>query len=117
MDLKTELFFYLATNGVRDLGREGLIDLFLVVVDGHMRRLVVLNIDKHLNRVIECKEEIVQLIEPLFVSNYALKDGRYKGATPVEESAACGLAHVPLPVGDHVNLPGKEVKLAYITLS
>jgi hypothetical protein len=46
MDLETQFFLDFTTHWVSYLVVEGLVDLFLVVIDSDMRRLKVLDVDK-----------------------------------------------------------------------
>jgi hypothetical protein len=111
MNLKSELFFDHFAHWCSDLVRKCLIYLFLVVVNCDMWRLQVLNVDQHLKRVTQSHCKKVQLIKSHLIFSDTLEQSWEQGSVPVEESAASGLANIPLPVGDDVDLPGKEVEI------
>lgn len=110
MNLEAKLFLNSLAYGSSDFFRKSLEDLLFVVINSNMGRLQMLNIDQHLKWICQCYSEEVQLVQSHLVSIDALEKGGEQRSVPVKESASGRLAHIPLPIGYNIDLPGEEVK-------
>jgi hypothetical protein len=105
MDLETQLLFNTLANFHCNVLIKLLIDFSFVVVNSNKRRFMMLYVDHHFERVTHSHSQIVELIQVLLILKYILEIDGVEVSLPVQESASCGLVHVPLPVGNNINLP------------
>lgn len=76
MDLYSHFLFNLSANRLDDLVTEGLVDLFLIVVNCNVGFRKVLDVPEHVQWVIECHQEIVELVWSFGVGQNHFKDIR-----------------------------------------
>lgn len=57
---------------------------------------------EHIYRIFDSHQEVIHLVEFVFVLDHFLHEVGVEASLPVEEAAAGGLAHVLFPVGDQV---------------
>ncbi len=69
MDLVAKLVLSQLANGSDHGLSECVIDLFLVVVDCYLCVLQVLDVVQHVQRVPQCHQEVIHLVETLTVRN------------------------------------------------
>lgn len=105
MDLESEFLLYLSANGSDYVGSECRVDLLLVVVNGRLGGVQMLDVDQHVEWVVQCHEEVVQLVQSVLVGCYLLEEDGEQRAVPIQESASGGFSDIPLPVGDDVDHP------------
>jgi len=110
MNLEAKLFLNSLAYGSSNFFRKGLEDLLFVVINSNMGRLQMLNIDQHLKRICQRYSKEIQLVQSHLVFIDALEKGGEQRSVPVKEPASGRLAHIPLPVGYNIDLPGVEVK-------
>jgi hypothetical protein len=110
MNLEAKLFLNSLAYGSSNFFRKGLEDLLFVVIDGNMGRLQMFNIDQHLKWICQCYSEEIQLVQSHLIFIDALEKRGEQRSVPVKESASGRLAHIPLPIGYNIDLPGEEVK-------
>lgn len=65
MDLNPDFFLYFPADWLDYFIAKSFEYLFLVILDSNVRLSKVLDIPEHLQRVVECHQEIVELIWPL----------------------------------------------------
>jgi hypothetical protein len=70
----------------------------------------MLNIDQHLKWICQCYSEEIQLVQSHLIFIDALEKRGEQRSVPVKESATGRFAHIPLPVGYNIDLPGVGVK-------
>ena len=73
MDLIAQFFLRNATDRLGDILREGIIDLFLVVVDSSLRVLQMTNVVEHVEWVTQGHQEVIHLVQSVSVSDDLLK--------------------------------------------
>jgi hypothetical protein len=110
MNLEAKLFLNSLAYGSSNFFRKGLEDLLFVVIDGNMGRLQMFNIDQHLKWICQCYSKEIQLVQSHLIFIDALEKRGEQRSVPVKESASGRLAHIPLPIGYNIDLPGEEVK-------
>ncbi len=117
MDLLAKLFFSQPAYRLRHILREGVIYLFLVVVDGSLWILQVANIVEHVDRVPQSHQEVIHLIKSMSVSDDLLQKEREESSVPIEESASGRLADHDFPAWHHLELLIPEQDVLELFLS
>jgi hypothetical protein len=110
MNLEAKLFLNSLAYGSSYFFRKGLKNLLFIVINGKMGRLQMLNIDQHLKWICQCYSEEIQLVQSHLIFIDALEKRGEQRSVPVKESATGRFAHIPLPVGYNIDLPGVGVK-------
>ncbi len=76
MDLLAKLFLGQPADRLRHILCEGVIDLFLVVVDGSLWVLQVANVIQHIYRVSQSHQEVIHLVQSVSISDDLLQKER-----------------------------------------
>ena len=72
---------------------------------------------QHIYWVFHGHKEVIQLIKShLITDNVTIKMWEQRSA-PIEESASCRFSYIPLPVGDHIDLPCEKVELPLLSFT
>jgi hypothetical protein len=64
MDLGSQLFLSLLTDGVNDRLRESFVNILLVIVDRDLGRSQVSDVFEHLNGILQCQQVVIHLVQP-----------------------------------------------------
>jgi len=113
MDLESKFFLDHLADLVGDVTCKSLVDILFVVVNGNVWRFQVFDVNQHLEGIVQRHREKVQLIQSHLVPRDTFEETSEQVPVPIQESATCRLANVPLPVGNDVDLPGEKVEVLF----
>ena len=88
MDLSTQFILSALANRRNHIFNKCLVDLILIVVNSHLWTRQVSDVLQHVKWVFECHQEVIHLVQSMFVLHYLSEEVWDVSSVPVQETTS-----------------------------